>query len=73
VQPSTRLRDFITYLVYYPIQDYIYYNHISNEHYVFLSSLSRIEELINYEIAKLELKWCKAMNEKLNVLERSQT
>jgi hypothetical protein len=35
VQPSTRLRDFIIYSVHYPIQDYISYNHISNEHYIF--------------------------------------
>jgi hypothetical protein len=45
VQPSTRLRNFITYSVHYPIQNYISYNHISNEYYAFLSSLSRIEEL----------------------------
>jgi hypothetical protein len=73
VQHSTRLRNFITYSVHYPIQDYIFYNHISNEHYAFLSSLSRIEEPINYEIAKLKPKWCKAMNEELNALERNQT
>jgi hypothetical protein len=35
VQPSTRLRDFIIYSVHYLIQDYISYNHISNEHYIF--------------------------------------
>jgi hypothetical protein len=35
--------------------------------------LSRIEEPINYEIAKLKPKWCKAMNEELNALERNQT
>jgi hypothetical protein len=55
------------------MQDYIFYNHISNEHYAFLSSLSRIEEPINYEIAKLKSKWCKTMNEELNALERNQT
>jgi hypothetical protein len=70
VQTSTRLKDFITYLVHYLIQNYISYNHISNEHYVFLSSLSKIEEPINYEIAKLESKWCKVMNEELNALEK---
>jgi hypothetical protein len=54
------------------MQDYIFYNHISN-YYAFLSSLSRIEEPINYEIAKLKSKWCKTMNEELNALERNQT
>jgi hypothetical protein len=35
-QPSTRLKDFISYSVQYPIQDYISYENISNEHYIFL-------------------------------------
>jgi hypothetical protein len=72
-QPSTRLRDYVTYSVNYPIQDYISYNNISNEHYVFLTALSKIEEPTNYEVAKNDPKWCKAMEEELYALEKNQT
>jgi hypothetical protein len=36
----SRLKDFITYSVQYPIQDYISYDNITNDHYVFLNALS---------------------------------
>jgi hypothetical protein len=72
-QPSTRLRDYVTYSVNYPIQDYISYNNISNEHYVFLTALSKIKEPTNYEVAKNDPKWCKAMEEELYALEKNQT
>jgi hypothetical protein len=35
IQPSTKLKDFVIYSVKFPIQDYIFYDHIANEHYVF--------------------------------------
>jgi hypothetical protein len=55
-QPSTRLRDYMTYSIQYLIQDYRSYENVSNKHYTFLNSLSRIEEPSTYEIAKKEPK-----------------
>jgi hypothetical protein len=69
-QPSIILKDYITYSVQYPIQNYIFYNNISHKLYVFFNSLTKIEESINYEVAKLNLKWYKAMEEELHVLEK---
>jgi hypothetical protein len=69
-QPSTRLKNFITYSVQYPIQVYISYNNITQDHYVFLNTLSKEEEPTNYEITRLEPKWCKAMDEVLRALEQ---
>jgi hypothetical protein len=43
-RPSSRLKYFITYSVQYPIQDYILYNNITNDHYIFLKALSKIKE-----------------------------
>jgi Reverse transcriptase (RNA-dependent DNA polymerase) len=71
-QPSSRLKDFVTYSVQYPIEDYISYDNITNDHYVFLNSLSQIEEPKVFEIAKLDPKWCKAMDEELHALEKNQ-
>jgi Reverse transcriptase (RNA-dependent DNA polymerase) len=71
--PSTRLKEFITYSVQYPIQNYISYNNITNDHYIFLNSLSQIEERKVFEIIKLDTKWCKVMNEELHALEKNQT
>jgi hypothetical protein len=52
-QLLTRLKNFITNSVTYPIQDYISYNNIFNDHYTFLCFLSKIEEPTNYEVVKL--------------------
>jgi hypothetical protein len=35
--------------------------------------LSKIEEPTNYEVAKNDPKWCKAMEEELYALEKNQT
>jgi hypothetical protein len=72
-QPQSRLKNFITYSIHYSVQDYISYNNITNDHYVFLNSLSQIEEPKVFEIIKLDPKWCKAMDEKLHALEKNKT
>jgi hypothetical protein len=38
-----------------------------------LSALSQTEESENYEMAKLDLRWHKTMNEELHALEKNQT
>src|SRR5664279_934179 len=50
-QPSTRLRDFITYKVQYPIQNFIAYGNISSKHKTFLTSIAKEQEPNNYEEA----------------------
>ena len=72
-QPSTRLKDYVTYAVNYPIQDYISYENVSNEHYAFIAAMSKIEEPTNYEVARNDPKWCKAMEEELHALEKNAT
>jgi hypothetical protein len=72
-QSSTRLKDYITYSVNYPIQDYILYNNVSHDHYTFIITLSKIEEPTNYEMARTNPNWCKAMREELYALEKNQT
>jgi Reverse transcriptase (RNA-dependent DNA polymerase) len=69
-RPSSRLKDFVTYPVQYPIQNYISHDNITNDHYVFLNTLSQSEEPKVFEIAKLDPKWCKAMDEELDALEK---
>jgi hypothetical protein len=73
IQPSLRLKDFVTYTVQYHIQEYVSYNNISQEYCAFLNLLSKIEEPNSYEIAKLDYKWCKAMEEELYALEKNKT
>jgi hypothetical protein len=60
-------------LVQYPIQDYILYGNITNEHYAFLNSISQANEPQTFEIAKHNSNWCKAMDEELHALEKNQT
>jgi hypothetical protein len=67
------LKDFVTYSVQYSIQNYILYDNITNDHYVFLNALTKIEEPNVYEIAKLDPKCCKAMDEEFDALKKNQT
>jgi hypothetical protein len=70
---STRLKDFTTYTVQYPIQNYISYKNISKEHYAFVNVISTMAEPATFEEAKQDPKWCKAMDEELHDLEKNQT
>ena len=45
-RPPTKLRDFVTNKVQYPIENYISYKNVFKCHNVFLTSISKIEELI---------------------------
>jgi hypothetical protein len=72
-QPSTRFKDFITYKVQNPIQNYISYNNISSQHISFLTSICKEQEPYTYLEAIKNLVWCKAMREKLNALEKYKT
>jgi hypothetical protein len=66
----TRLKDFATYTVQYPIQDYISYKNISKEHCAFVNVISTTKEPTTFEEAKRDPKWCKAMEEELHALEK---
>jgi hypothetical protein len=67
-QVSARLKDYTTYSIQYSIQDYVSYDNVINDHYVFLYFLSRADELKKFKIAKFDSKWCKAMDEELHAL-----
>jgi Reverse transcriptase (RNA-dependent DNA polymerase) len=71
-QPSTRLKDYITYSVQYSIQNYLSYKNISSD-YAFLNSLSKEQEPKTFDDARIEPKWCKAMEEELDALENNET
>jgi Reverse transcriptase (RNA-dependent DNA polymerase) len=73
VQPSTRLRDFVTYTVNCPIQKIISYDKISIDHKTYLSSTSKEKEPTQYSEAIKNPKWCKAMGEELEALEKNKT
>jgi Reverse transcriptase (RNA-dependent DNA polymerase) len=45
---------------------------MSREYSAFLNLLQRIEESNSYEIAKLDKKWCKVMEEEFHILEKNK-
>jgi hypothetical protein len=47
------LKDFVTYTVKYPIEEYVTYNNISKEHYAFVNVISTTKEPNTFEEAKL--------------------
>jgi hypothetical protein len=69
-QPSTRLKDFITYKVQYPINNFIFYHNISPNHISFLTSISKEHEPYTYHEAIDIPIWCKTMKEELDALEK---
>jgi hypothetical protein len=72
-QWSTRLRDYTTYKVRYPIQDYISNDNITYEYYIFLTSISKELEPTTYQEAIEKSIWRKAMNEEFKALGRNET
>jgi hypothetical protein len=46
------------------------YNNITKKPFAFLNSLSKIEELTNYEITKLDPNWYKAMKDEFHTLQK---
>jgi Reverse transcriptase (RNA-dependent DNA polymerase) len=72
-QTSTRLHDFVTYKVQYPIQNFISYDNITPEYKVFLTSIEEQKEPNNYHEAITKPVWCKAMKEELDALEKNET
>jgi Reverse transcriptase (RNA-dependent DNA polymerase)/Integrase core domain/gag-polypeptide of LTR copia-type/GAG-pre-integrase domain len=72
-QPSTRLRDFVSHQVLYPIQDFINYNKVSPTYQTYLSKLDGNNEPNSYDEAKQQTIWIQAMNEELKALEQNNT
>jgi hypothetical protein len=73
LQPSTRVRDYVTYSVKYPINNYISYKNISCQHKTYLTSISKEQEPLNYHEAITNLNWCKAIKEELKAIEQNKT
>ncbi|KAA0036222.1 copia-like protein [Cucumis melo var. makuwa] len=72
-QPSTRLRDFVSHQVLYPIQNFINYNKVSPTYQIYLSKLDGNNEPNTYDEAKQQTIWIQAMNEELKALEQNNT
>jgi hypothetical protein len=72
-QPSSRLRDYVTYKVRYPIQNYVSFENISTPYKAFLSSISKEVEPTNFWVAKTIPVWCTTMEEELKALEKNKT
>jgi Reverse transcriptase (RNA-dependent DNA polymerase) len=70
---SSRLRDFVTYKVCYPIQDFITYDNVAPQYKALLTSISNQKEPSIFEEAINQPVWCKAMKEELGALERNET
>jgi hypothetical protein len=66
----TRLQDYVTYKVSYPIQDYICYDKVSLDHMAFLGELDRKVEPDSYQEAKDQLIWNIAMKDEIKALEK---
>ena len=72
-QPSTRLNDFITYSVEYPIEDQVRYNKISKDFFTFLTRIEKPAEPTSFEEANKSETWVKAMSEELNAMNKNHT
>lgn len=57
----------------YPLSNYISYNNLSKQYRCFLSKISKIKELADYEEAKNYPKWMGAMKGEITTLEANNT
>jgi hypothetical protein len=60
----------MTYKVQYPLKKIISYDSISKQHKVFLISISKEQEPIQYHDATKNINWFKAIREELNALKK---
>jgi hypothetical protein len=65
LQQSTRLRDYVTYSVKYPIENYISCKNISCQHKTYLTSISKEQEPLNYHEAITNPNWWKAIKRRI--------
>jgi hypothetical protein len=72
-QQSTRLNDFITYSVKYPIEEQVRYNKISKNFRTFLTCIEKPSEPISFEEASKSEIWVKAMREEINAMNKNHT
>ena len=72
-QPSTRLRDYVTYTTKYPIQNFVSYEKILPSYQAFLTIVEKEIEPKNYQEAIQKPSWNKAMKEELKALEKNET
>jgi hypothetical protein len=68
-----RLRDYVSHQVMYPIQDYISYKKVSPTYHAYLGNIAHQTEPTTWEDANQHPIWQKAMNEKLQALEKNHT
>jgi hypothetical protein len=69
-QQSIRLRDFVTYKVMHPIENFLSYENITKEYKAYLTSIGKEKESNNFEEALSQSVWCNAMREEVNALEK---
>jgi hypothetical protein len=68
--PSTRLHDYVTYKVQYPIQIFLSYQNVTTEYKAFLTAISKEVEPNTYQEALTNPVWCKTMQEEIKTLEK---
>lgn len=69
-QPSTRLRNFVTYKVRYPIQNFVIYDYITSSHGALLISIGKEQEPNTYQEAIGNHVWRKTMKKKTKCLRK---
>lgn len=57
----------------YPIQNFLSYVHVSQNHKSFINSISKEEEPKNFDEAQNQPKWCETIKEEHQVLEKNDT
>jgi Reverse transcriptase (RNA-dependent DNA polymerase)/Integrase core domain/gag-polypeptide of LTR copia-type/GAG-pre-integrase domain len=72
-QRPTRLNDFVTYSVKFPIEEQIKYDKISKNFCTFLTRIEECNEPTSFEEAKKSEIWTKAMHEELNAMNKNYT
>jgi Reverse transcriptase (RNA-dependent DNA polymerase) len=72
-RPPTRLRDYVSQKVIYPIQEFISYNKVSPQYKALLSSIDKQNKLIFFVKANKSSIWRKPMEEELQTLEKNDT
>jgi hypothetical protein len=72
-QAPSRMQDYVTYNVKYPISRFMSYHRLSPSHSAFLTSISAVQEPKTFHEAQSQEVWQQAMNEELKALTDNHT
>lgn len=71
--PPEKSKDYVAHSIRYPVNNFVSYRQLSPRHTAFLTTISNVSKPKNFQEAKSQVVWQKAMDEELTALAENKT